>query len=495
MEDESDDVQEAAVRVTPAPQSLRKRSLPKEPDSARLDNNDNANCTYSLTKSGSLLLSKKVWQVYRDLDANVKGDVLQQLQQIHGVWEQYSTNLSQEGIDFLVRAGEKLGACRMSCILSAKMDKEEDRTKCLDDALVQYLEGRRILDRSRPTAVAWHDLRRRRILEQHPEVKSLIGDDVFTPIMMILLIGSHLYVALALKALPPQWQLPGAFVAAALFGGVCAFGFQALDHELMHTTATPLATVLGLAGSSCTAVPWFSYYFSGGHAMHHRRAGLPKDVDREAFFWAWEKTPTWLDSSLGSLIWASVVGLGLPILYMVSLSVSLLGSWRSNIKEVGYFVADSASTIALHAWMAYHGGMVAVQYLILSMAFGNGFLLHPFIAFWILQHACHSQSVGDGSMTLQPTISYNGSPLWNLLNFNQLSHVEHHDFSRIPWTRLPTLAKMAPTFYSSSDMYACNSIVDLIYTWVTTRGYKFHFGCTHEPMPNRVPEELNTREL
>ena len=54
------------------------------------------------------------------------------------------------------------------------------------------------------------------------------------------------------------------FVAAAGFGGFCAFGFQALDHELSHAKATPLSTSLGLAGSAFTLVPWFSYYFSGG---------------------------------------------------------------------------------------------------------------------------------------------------------------------------------------------------------------------------------------
>eukprot|EP00930_Biecheleria_cincta_P040073 TRINITY_DN27490_c0_g1_i2.p1 TRINITY_DN27490_c0_g1~~TRINITY_DN27490_c0_g1_i2.p1 ORF type:complete len:489 (+),score=47.87 TRINITY_DN27490_c0_g1_i2:52-1518(+) len=483
MGDASDDLQEAEARVKPAPQSLRKRSMLKAPVASHLSKRQPTDGAFTLMNGGSLLLSKKVWQIYRDIDATAKEKVLNQLQAIIGVLQRHCSEMPQESIGFLARAGQKLSDCRMSCMISANMGKEEEQQKYLSEAMDHYLESKRILDRNRPTAVAWHDLRRRWILEQHPEVKTLMGDDVLTPIMMVLLIASHLYVALTLKALPPHWQLPIAFVAAALFGGFCAFGFQALDHELMHTTSTPFATALGFAGSSCTAVPWFSYYFSGGHAMHHRRAGLPKDVDREAFFWAWEKTPAWLDSPFGSVIWASVVGLGLPILYMVSLSTSLLASWRQNITEVSYFLAESASTIALHAWIGYHGGMVALQYLVLSMAFGNGFLLHPLIAFWILQHACHSQSVGEGSMTLQPTISYNGSPFWNLLNFNQLSHVEHHDFSRIPWTRLPTLARMAPTFYSSSGMYTCNSIVHLIYTWVMTRGHKFHFGCTFEPVP------------
>ena len=38
----------------------------------------------------------------------------------------------------------------------------------------------------------------------------------------------------------------------------------------------------------------------GGHERHHKLAGTPSDIDREAFFWAWERTPKCLDSPLGS---------------------------------------------------------------------------------------------------------------------------------------------------------------------------------------------------
>ena len=40
--------------------------------------------------------------------------------------------------------------------------------------------------------------------------------------------------------------------------------------------------------------------FADGHARHHKFAGTPRDIDREAFFWAWERTPKCLDSPLGS---------------------------------------------------------------------------------------------------------------------------------------------------------------------------------------------------
>ena len=49
--------------------------------------------------------------------------------------------------------------------------------------------------------------------------------------------------------------------------------------------------------------------------------------------------------------------------------------------------------------------------------------------FWLIQHMPNE----DGS---QLTLSYTGSRLWHILNFGELYHVEHHDFPRIPWTRL-----------------------------------------------------------
>jgi fatty acid desaturase len=240
---------------------------------------------------------------------------------------------------------------------------------------------------------------------------------------------------------------------------------------------------LGLLGSGCTTVPWFSYYFSGGHARHHRFTGTPRDIDREAFFWAWERTPKALDSAAGSVLWASIVGLGLPILYVASLSVCLLGNWRGNIRELCFFGADTAATAIVHGAVGWYGGTKGLIYLILSMGFGNGFLAHPLIGFWIMQHLCHKS--GDAtSLTLQPTVSYSGSRIWNWLNFNQLSHVEHHDFSRLAWTQASTLAAIAPEFYGRGKIYSVPSILGLVWEWVTTKGDKMNFGCIlAEPIP------------
>lgn len=228
------------------------------------------------------------------------------------------------------------------------------------------------------------------------------------------------------------------------------------------------------------------------------------------------------------VIWASLIGLGLPVLYVVSLMVCLVGNWRSNIKELIYFSVDMFVTSIIHSIVIYYAGLNGFYYMILSMAFGNGFLLHPLISFWIMQHLCHKTAVDriksttsttttnttdiddaiesdeNDYISLQPTLSYRGSKLWNWMNFNELSHVEHHDFARIPWTKTNKLAEMAPEFYltpSSSStntmmdnqmleegtnlIYSIDSIFSLLKDWVFTKGDKMNFACIRAEAPPR----------
>ena len=57
-------------------------------------------------------------------------------------------------------------------------------------------------------------------------------------------------------------------------------------------------------------------------------------------------------SPVPQVVWASAVGLGLPVLYVFSLGTCLLGNPRANAKELAYFATDSTATILLHAFVA-----------------------------------------------------------------------------------------------------------------------------------------------
>merc|ERR1712039_877944 len=106
--------------------------------------------------------------------------------------------------------------------------------------------------------------------------------------------------------------------------------------------------------------------------------------------------------------------------------------------------------------MHYQAGVFGALYLLLSAFFSMGFLCHPLVAFWLLQHKC----IGGA----QPTVSYYGSSVWNFLCLNELLHVEHHDLMGISWRHLPKLRSVAPELYR---IEAEESILAMILSWLT----------------------------
>jgi len=82
-------------------------------------------------------------------------------------------------------------------------------------------------------------------------------------------------------------------------------------------------------------------------------------------------------------------------------------------------------------------GSKALVYLMLSSFLGSG--LHPVAGHFIAEHYVWIKE--------QETYSYYG-PL-NYVTFNVGFHNEHHDFPRIPGSRLPQLHKMASEYYDN----------------------------------------------
>eukprot|EP00045_Choanoeca_perplexa_P010588 m.108078 g.108078 ORF g.108078 m.108078 type:complete len:490 (+) comp15329_c0_seq1:109-1578(+) len=351
---------------------------------------------------------------------------------------------------------------------------------------------------NKPTASQWHSSRRAAIIRRYPEVLNLLTPEPLTPIVMAGLAVSHLGIAYALRSSP--WWAVG--VASVTVGSLLAFDIQALNHELCHQRAPSsaalgaawhtlcngswaaastfldlllcnkyMSTVVALAGSACTSVPWFSYYHQGGHQMHHLHAGSPYDNDGQAFFWAWEQAPhPLLDNPLGMVLWTSTVALLLPIIYFVSLGTWFFYFPRANCREMLFASVDVSATAIVYYTIHNLAGPKGLTYLVLSTAFSIGLLAHPLLAFWIAQHVCENPPSRDGDImsdgehrflwqhvkdtlqpsyqfTAQPTLSYYGSSLWNWLTMNELLHVEHHDFQHMPWTKTPQLSRIAPEFY------------------------------------------------
>ncbi len=475
--------------------------------------------------------------------------------------------------------------------------------------------------RDKPTANRWHDRRRAALVREHPEVLSLVGPSVWTPLAAIGISGLHYTIASQLA--PRSWA--HTIALATTVGALAAFDLQAIIHELFHqraprhqqqqqqqqqhylysidtaatwTTASWLNALVrnticsrivshtcGLVASSLTTVPWYTYYFAGGHEQHHQHAGTPFDIDGDALFFAWEGIPAplrerlpLLDTRVGAVLWLTVVATALPAVYFASLLACFVASPALNARELVTAGVDTALTVAVYtAAHASGGGLRSVVYLGLSTALSMGCLGHPLLAFWVAQHACvdtsdlipsslpvpppyllrHASSPNDNSksrkksqlvdeeeeqeeeeaeeeekesieegekkedkrqkgaaydeatacpgtrkgpelpfsyplgqpfycdVSYQPTLSYYGSTLWNWLTLNELLHVEHHDLSGVPWTRLHKLRQIAPEFYTGPRVASLHSIYgDIMGPWLSATGRRMEFACRRRVIAN-----------
>lgn len=93
--------------------------------------------------------------------------------------------------------------------------------------------------------------------------------------------------------------------------------------------------------------------------------------------------------------------------------------------------------ICFDAFVVFFFGASCLRFLFASLVVAGG--IHPCAGHFLTEH----YDFGGGG----ETFSYYG-PL-NVLTWNVGYHVEHHDFPRVPWSRLPALRKEANEMYSS----------------------------------------------
>ena len=113
-----------------------------------------------------------------------------------------------------------------------------------------------------------------------------------------------------------------------------------------------------------------------------------------------------------------------------------------------------AWTFLCDAVIVYMFGLRGLLYLFLSLWLGFG--IHVGAAHFIQEH----YTFVDG----QETYSYYGTG--NIFFMNIGYHNEHHDFVKVPWTKLPALRKIAREFYDPLAYHS--SWIWLIYKFLTS---------------------------
>ena len=282
-----------------------------------------------------------------------------------------------------------------------------------------------------------HSERRKIILVKHPDIVKLYGTDPITFPIVVSIVLLQLLVAYYI-----QWaSWPVLFLASWVVSATLNHSLQTAVHELSHNLcfATPVLNKwTAIFCNLPTAFP-SSVSFQRYHFDHHHSLGVD-DIDPDVPTYA--EVNVFVNSALKCL-WLTLQ----PIFYAFRPTIirpKSFGKWEA----INFTICIAFDLFVLYVW-----GIKPLAYFILGTILGLGF--HPAAAHLIAEHY--------ETISGQETYSYYGPANW--LNFNVGYHNEHHDFPRIPWTRLPELTRMAPEFYLALPYYT--SYLALMYAYIT----------------------------
>lgn len=268
-----------------------------------------------------------------------------------------------------------------------------------------------------------HLARTRRLLAEHPELRSLFGPARVTGAFVVLCVAIQVIAAIALRG-APFWQV---FLAAYTVGAVTNHALWTLIHECTHNLVFKSGRANALLQIFANGPIVFpsAISFRKFHLLHHRFQGDPE-----------------LDADLASPLEARLVGnsaLGKALWLLTFFMWQALRVPRLKRVDMwdGWYLLNVAWQVLFVAAVGWLAGWMGVVYLLLGSIFAIG--LHPLGARWIQEHYLTSSD--------QETFSYYGA--LNRVAFNVGYHNEHHDLMTVAWFRLPRITRAAPELYAS----------------------------------------------
>ncbi|ODV90001.1 hypothetical protein CANCADRAFT_1731 [Tortispora caseinolytica NRRL Y-17796] len=297
-----------------------------------------------------------------------------------------------------------------------------------------------------------HRTRRKEIIKAHPEVTKLCGPEPRT----IYVVGSVVLLQLSIalyfrnhKSL--SWPV---LITAYIIGGTANQNIFMAIHELSHNLGfkSPFANRLAAALVNLPIGLPYAASFRPYHLMHHKHLGHDQyDTDLPTKLEA-----IVLDSVMGKAVFATFQLLFYAIRPMCVASIPI-GWW--HLFNLAYQLTADYLIVKYFGW-------TPLIYFLLSSFFAGS--LHPLAGHFIAEHYVlnlpAAKKLPESLKDTPPpdTYSYYG-PL-NIFVYNVGYHNEHHDFPYIPWTRLPTLRKIAPEFYDPLPSY--NSWTKVIWDFI-----------------------------
>ncbi|XP_051912574.1 sphingolipid delta(4)-desaturase/C4-monooxygenase DES2-like [Hippocampus zosterae] len=291
-----------------------------------------------------------------------------------------------------------------------------------------------------------HYLRRRRILEVHPEVSLLMEKSWFGyltyPLLCALVLGVQLGCAWLVR--DAAWYV--LLGVAYCVGGTINHTQFVLMHDLTHFTAFESITMNKLWAifvNMPTGIP-SAIAFGKHHADHHRYLGvkgLDPDIATEGEVQLVERS--WVKKLLfGTFLF---VPYGLRPLFVHPKPPCALE------------VLNIVTALGFDLCVGLTLGVQAACYIVLSTLISMS-VLHPCTLHILAEHYEYVPGMD--------TFDYLG-PL-NYPNLNMGYHIEHHDFPMIPWFNLPRLRAAAPEFYEPFPVHT--SYLRMLLRFVFDRG-------------------------
>ncbi|KAL2911808.1 sphingolipid delta-4 desaturase [Polyrhizophydium stewartii] len=301
-----------------------------------------------------------------------------------------------------------------------------------------------------------HIKRRHVMLQKYPNITKLYGIEPSTKYIVLFAVVAQLSMAYAFGRVWTNVH-PAVFVAAAfVVGGSVTQLIGVLIHEAAHGLifeSTLLNRIAGVFVNLGLPVP-IAASFRRYHLEHHAYQGVVgRDPDLPLDFE--------IQLVRGNPLLKIIFIMLYPVMYLVrGLAMQKAPSDWEYINAAVIVFAD----VCVYKFC----GPTGLLYMFLSLWFG--YSIHPAAAHFIQEHF----TFDDG----QETYSYYGALNIPFLNIGY--HNEHHDFTKIPWTKLPTLKAMAPEFYDSLASHSSWVKVHWDFIFDKTLGPQSRVGRSYE---------------